>query len=376
MLKTVEKLFNRDLAFIDKETWKLELDNEKDLQYELESNNKSLEKDKAEFEKDLGKEDDIIRPVTDELSSAIFSYDNKLSEPQSCILSKHTKDGFDYFSVTQAFDIIDTIYIRVKKDCIMDKVLDNNFRMYGGGLLLISTYVSCLVLVQSFYDKHIIDDENDDYYQIPILDFNMMANNKDDFQGFPLRDVYMSEISVSMYHLVNDLDVIITGRFIKNYRNNKPYDCLSPYFPYSETTIYEKEDYIRLHLYKDIFSKAIVLSLLGDYTPQITSATIEGDGEYVEWDEDEILSVTILDRKFFILPLCKQFSTWENIIESFKDVDNKILKTPFYNNKWPLISFNTDIEIQDTFVQIFSIGFELLSVEYGKPKILKNFSKN
>lgn len=341
----IEKIFNRDLKFKDKEHWHLNENLEKDLEYELSLERKILDKDREEFENALSKDDDVIRPST-----------NNFME-RTTMLSENTKGIYSL----RKLNTIQSIYIIVKRTTDIKSLLDSKLRLYSYGDYLIDDFIWQLILNQLFYDKNIIEDIENDEYQIPILDFNLIANNKNG-KGFPNGRLMSSHIEI--YPRNRDIKLLITDK-----KELYDYTITEYFFPDNKTINNFHSSYSNYFIIAtpSMISKYICIYFLGDIQPYIENAKLScvyTDKEMF-WEGDDILTITILERKIFILPLTKEFSTWENILDSFKDVDEKILKTPFYSSRFSILSFSTNIDIDKSDIKIISSRVKLLSVSRG-----------
>lgn len=344
-LQHIEKTFNRDLKFKNKEDWYLNENLEKDLEYELSLERKILEKDREEFENVLSKDDDVIRPTTNNFM-------------EKTIILTQSKEG--QYSLKK-LNTIQSIYIIVKRTTCIKSLLDSKLRLQSLGNYLIDDFVWQLILIQMFYDKNIIEDIENDEYQIPILDFTLITNNKSG-KGFPNDRLMSSHIEI--YPRNNHIKLLITDK-----KEVYDYTISEYFFPDNKniSKIHSSSSNYFIFTTSPINSKYICIYFLGDVQPYIENAKLSclcTDKEMF-WEGDDILTITILERKIFILPLTKEFSTWENILDSFKDVDENILKTPFYSSRFSMLSFTTNIDIDKSDIKIISSGVKLLSVSCG-----------
>jgi hypothetical protein len=77
--------------------------------------------------------------------------------------------------------------------------------------------------------------------------------------------------------------------------------------------------------------------------PLIQSIMLSGkdgnkDRDIMEFNTDDILDFEIFGIKIYILPLCKEFSDWERIYETFRNPDNVLKKLSSSGINFKIIS--------------------------------------
>lgn len=375
-LKRIESLFKRSLKYEAKNEWNIGANFEKDLEYELSLERKILENDARQFEEELIKnpiEEEVKRETNhnDALMKLFTSNADNIATITQVPKNQYYKNTY---TLSRKSDIIDKIYITVKSSTNIQDILNSSFTIESNGNdIFPKTKIFTLLLTQMFYEQNIVYDEEKEEYQIPLLDFTIMANNKNLINGFPICNLLYSNntIIIEPEGDINlDINVYQESKLLSiEGRNEILKHTFYSLFPrsnlmYSYRCCYS-QDCVTININKTCLSKFLMISFKNvDITPSITNAFIEG-GDYVEWEEDEILTVNMLDQKFFILPLTKEFSTWENILQSFKDVDEKILKTPFYSCNNTKLTIYTDMELKNSLIELYSYNFRLLSVAGG-----------
>lgn len=378
-LKRIESLFKRSLEYQSKNEWNLGVNFEKDLEYELSLERKILENDARQFEEELIKnpmEEEVKRETSQNkiLFKLFTSKFDSLPTINKLEKNIHYSSGNSY-SICRKSDIINKIYLTVKSSSNIQDILNSSFCIESNGdCIFPNTKIFTLLLTSMFYDINVIYDEEKDEYQIPLVDFTLMANDKNLFSGYPIFLVPYTCLTIIIENddmTKLDINVYQEGQILDcNIRNNlAKTEVLNYFFPRnnlirSYRCSYSQDCFI-VDIDRDCLSKFLIITFNNiDILPIITNAFIEGE-EYVEWEEDDILTVDMLDKKFYILPLTKEFSSWENILNSFKDPHEKILKTPFYSYNISKLILYTNMEISNVLIQVYSYNFKLMKVQGG-----------
>lgn len=373
-LKSIQKILNKSVDYTSKKDWIYDELSEKDLEYELELDRKHMETEKEQFEKDLSNRD-FEKEVLDDckLSEVLHMLFTSTENQRGTLRFKQERENT--FSFKRCGDVIEKIYLCVDKDEDFENLLSTTVDIECNGMLLFSDItIRQVVLQQMFYEEYIREDEERNQYQIPILNFEVMANSGNLIKGFPIVSLMFCYTSIILKPKDNikfrPMECLIDYYFLQiDLRDKLITSTLSYIWPKTSLLhkTYIKGDEVTI---SNIYCMTKFLLVTFDktpFTPTIIHASFEDGLDITEWDSEEILSVDIMDTRAFILPLCRDFNSWESIKTTFRDVDNRLLDGNMYNNKRDgkgILTINTDIEI-NTVISVYDYGFKELRVGEG-----------
>lgn len=213
--------------------------------------------------------------------------------------------------------------------------------------------------------------KKDNTIQIPIFDFNTFKTGN--YSGFPALPYQNMYVYVQTKYSLDKIKLLVTGG-MQDYSIRREILYTS-----KEMLIFKTGS---AHLYqRDMFNNTIInfcsMALivfcmpkdpeLLSLDPNITSIQLYNHHHNVrlEYNSDNILSMDILGVKIYLLPLCKQFDSWEKISNVIK-YPNKFCDEPSTGFKISQrINITADDDLDNYNVFITSIGTNILSIKDG-----------
>ena len=179
--------------------------------------------------------------------------------------------------------------------------------------------------------------KGDNTIQIPILNFNTFKTGI--YSGLPLVALQRVQINVYLQTKYNRDKIkllVMGGLEACNIRRETALTSKEMLiFTSKNSQLYQR--YISENIIINLFSMALIVFCMPkdpeqlSLDPNITSIQLYNHQHNVEleFNSDNILSMEILGVKIYLLPLCKQFDSWENISNVIKypnkycdDLDN------------------------------------------------------
>lgn len=255
------------------------------------------------------------------------------------------KEASIYKKINKYSDIINTIFLEIilpegdtfNNLSLTDKFLLFNIRLFfdlGGSSMERTTILSSLF---NMVCKNININYDNNKIQIPIFDFSIMENltiSENDIKLYDNeKELFMCSLpfyNISIYMVIESkLTKFIKFKYIikgsnleigkKNFIENKT----NTYF----YMMFNDEISECLEFY-DIISKFDIKALIiyfrplsDDYIdyPKINSIEINIDGVVTQVDKSEFLELEMLDLNFILLPFSREFNSWQNIKNFYKN---------------------------------------------------------
>ena len=382
---------------------------EGDLERELEEYRNNIENETRNFEENLKREEfkDVIERSDFTVDRLLYNIEEATLylEHSNFIIKDKIKNKIDNkynkleFVIPRQFDIMNKIYliIDIPEDFvnlpIEDKlsILDITFDFTIGGSLIDNMSLLTSIFLGICEGQNI--EQQDNKLIIPLMNFNnymqkKSINYKYDSIGIPLIALQYSETKIIIKYPENlahyKFSLKVNGLFSLDteYRRYLAHNSFEyPIF------ITEKNESVKLldyHKPMEINLKLISKCFFIYFTPEnikdsdrimlnypvLTSAKLKFNGIFeLDFDEEDILSIDILGIKIYILSFSKEFDTWETIMETFKDRNNKLsnegINLSMYGKTTLYLNFENNDNDNLFNINIINFSFNLLRIMSG-----------
>ncbi len=372
---------------------------EPDLERELYKERNYIENELNNLEKELYKERNYIENELNNLEKE-FNYnyqDNDLlngtiyRENNSYLLSNNdfnenimiieqTIDKYNCVFKIPCIDIIKTIYLQVDFPYSFDEIplheIMKFFSYYDISFIIgdeissdrkiDTTSLLILTLLNKF--KNIFVKENDNIIQFPLYDFQN-CDIDCEINGLPVFGKNEMKILVHSGKQINCKLIIeyymCSNSIINKLSMNKyqfpiiqsQYICGEIY--YDNIDIFSRNCYSKCL----IFNFRFIENYIDFLNPEIYSVTLKiNNNKEIVFDYNEILTEEIFGIKMFIIPLSKEFSSWDNITQLMEKPEENITSS----FEQPIsMSINGSDDIYGCVIKLYNVNINFIKVESG-----------
>ena len=348
-------------TYINRATWKEELFND---EFEF----KEFENEEFENEtfNNLIEERSFLEGIMDIVKGQASSH-------MSLKISGLRDDKYHRFRISSMYDVLSDIYLEIELDTTLDKILIKETYAilnstiditFGGHTLDTLKIINCLCN-QILYGNNIKEDGN--IIQVPLYNFETFVENKYGMKGLPLlsETVIRLEMHDSIKHF--KYKIIANGcvyAFEKNRHLGK--SDLTYIIMQNQTRCNQHPVNNNTNIYKMDFCKIVKYILIyfmpnedvdfwqmNENYPLINKAILYHNGKQsLEFENEDLLELEIFGIKIYLLPLCKEFSSFENIHETLK---NPLKKLSSSGIKFG--SAHIKIEFQNNASESYTVNF-------------------
>jgi hypothetical protein len=295
-----------------------------------------------------------------------------------------------WFYISGLCNVINNLYLEIELDKNFDEmtikekyaVLNSTIKIEIGKDKIDTLKIMTCLCNQIFCGNNIKEDNN--IIQVPLYNFDTFVDKKTGAKGFRLFDVnsqslkIILEINNDIKHfkykiVVNGQIYKITETMLKSIESMKMYILLQNQYdatltaeqnlnrnvlPVNNKTTRYKLSFNRIVKYILIYftpNKDVDFWLMNEDYPLISKAIlIIFDKNVLEFENEDLLDIEMFGIKIYLLPLCKEFSNFENMSETFKDPLKKMTSNgiTFVENYGSI-----EIEYENETPDLYNINF-------------------
>jgi hypothetical protein len=336
--------------YINRETWKEELFEDK---YQFE-----------EFENEEFQNKNFNNLIEERTrGEAVFDLDNGYTPSNVTVKLDSEEKNHSYLAYVVkpgVLDVINNVYLEIELDNKFDDIaikekcelLNINVGFVTGGAHIdaVQKLVTC-ICNQICYGYSV--KEYDNVIQIPLYNFDTYIDEKYNVKGYPM---YLLKFSVILYinnNIINRFKykIIVNGQVypkeVRNRVTTSKYNHIILQSQHDTRLISDDRNLFKFKLTCSNVVKYILVYFLpkrnidfwemNENYPIIQKIALYADRRQVlEFENEDLLSIEIFGIKIYLLPLCKEFSSFEKIHETLKNPLKKLsssgLNLSFYSS--------------------------------------------
>ncbi|AYV80349.1 MAG: hypothetical protein Gaeavirus36_2 [Gaeavirus sp.] len=410
--KMLRNTLNGNTGYIPKTHWHNEIQNEfqiSDQDYE-----KQLQTDFAQQEQEqeynlrhidnYHSTDPAIESISHSTDPNHYLYPDNLYIPLNYytrVLNPYLQNSTIFRAHSKClYDVIGKIYLQLELPneqtelSLEEKfaLLESTYSLEIGGSCIYQSDITTCIFNQLCINEYI--SEIDNTIQIPIYNFNNCSNKKLNINGFPCPEYHEIRFSFRMNKLLTKYKykLILKNQYLGKIIKQKlesilkkssynfsldglPSDDMMISFPIMQSstlTLYEQSSLSNIRLNFNLLSKCLLIyfkpiknSNIWDFLyeyPAISNIKLSlNSQDPIIYEQDELLDFEFFGIKLFIVPLSKDFSSWENINSVLSDPVNNMSPDGLCFSKIDNARLSIELIDRSTNTSIDKVtGFELV----------------